>query len=50
MFDDLARFARKRLKARAARRTEYLLDQLPADVQKDIGWKWSPRLRGKHLD
>jgi hypothetical protein len=50
MFNDLARFARNRMKARAARRTEFLLDSLPVDIQKDIGWKWSPRLRGKHID
>lgn len=42
MFNGLARIA----KARAQRRTEVLLDSLPLEVQKDIGWRWSPSRRG----
>jgi hypothetical protein len=41
MFDGLARIA----KLRARRRTELLLDSLPLEVQKDIGWRWSPNRR-----
>lgn len=37
MFDGFARFA----KARAERRTALLLNALPLEVQKDIGWRWS---------
>lgn len=38
MFDGLARMA----KARAERRTAMILNSLPLEVQKDIGWRWSP--------
>ncbi|WP_274628492.1 hypothetical protein [Arvimicrobium flavum] len=38
----LARLA----KARARRRTEMLLETLPPEVQKDIGWRWSPSRSG----
>jgi len=37
MFDGFARFA----KARAERRTAALINALPLEVQKDIGWRWS---------
>ena len=46
MFEGFARFTSTRLKAR---RTAQLLNALPAEVQKDIGWKWSPRLRGNAI-
>ncbi len=46
IFEDMANFARTMRRARARRRTADMLDALPSDVQKDIGWKWSPRLRG----
>ena len=42
MFQRFARFASTRFTTR----TQRLLNSLPAEVQKDIGWKWSPRLRG----
>ncbi|MCB1469406.1 MAG: hypothetical protein M9944_00645 [Rhizobiaceae bacterium] len=38
MFETLSRIA----KARARRRTESMLDRLPLEIQKDIGWRWSP--------
>jgi len=41
MFKSLTRIAR----ARSRRRTELMLDQLPLEVQKDIGWRWSPSRR-----
>lgn len=41
MFESLTRMA----EARARRRTEAMLDQLPLEVQKDIGWRWSPARR-----
>jgi len=46
MFEGFARFASTRIKAR---RTAQLLNSLPTEVQKDIGWKWSPRLRGNAI-
>lgn len=46
MFKGFARFASTQFKARNRRLTAEMLDALPAEVQKDIGWKWSPRLRG----
>ena len=48
MFEGLARFADDQMRARAERRTRMLLDALPENVQKDIGWRWAPRLRGPH--
>ena len=47
IFDDMASFARSMRQARARRHTAEMLDALPRDVQKDIGWKWAPRLRGR---
>lgn len=41
MFRGLARMAR----ARERRRTELLLESLPPEIQKDIGWRWSPNRR-----
>ena len=41
MFESFTRIS----KARARRRTEALLNQLPLEVQKDIGWRWSPNRR-----
>lgn len=41
MFESFARIAR----ARARRRTEMMLDELSLEVQKDIGWRWSPNRR-----
>ena len=41
MFESLTRMAR----TRARRRTERMLDRLPLDIQKDIGWRWSPSRR-----
>lgn len=38
MFDSLARFAAARRKARAEYNTELLLNSLPLEIQKDIGW------------
>lgn len=49
IMDGLARFASAQKQAQARRRTERLLDSLPDSVQKDIGWRWSPRLRGKDV-
>lgn len=46
MFEGFTRFASTRIKAR---RTAQMLNALPAEVQKDIGWKWSPRLRGNAI-
>ena len=43
MFDGMARLAAARLSGRAMRRTARLIEALPAEVQKDIGWRWSPR-------
>ncbi|MEZ5802961.1 MAG: hypothetical protein R3E51_05865 [Rhizobiaceae bacterium] len=41
MFESLMRIAR----TRARRRTEQMLDRLPLEIQKDIGWRWSPSRR-----
>ncbi|MBX3576974.1 MAG: hypothetical protein KF723_07180 [Rhizobiaceae bacterium] len=38
MFDGLARFAAARRKARVEHNTQLLLDSLPLEIQKDIGW------------
>jgi hypothetical protein len=38
MFDGFVRFAAARRKARADRNTEMLLNSLPLEIQKDIGW------------
>jgi hypothetical protein len=38
MFDSFARFAASQRKARAERNTELLLNSLPLEIQKDIGW------------
>lgn len=43
MFDSFARFAASRRKARAERNTELLLNSLPLEIQKDIGWGNGPR-------
>lgn len=48
IFRDLARFAESRFQAHAERRTHMLLNALPEDIQKDIGWRWAPRGRGQH--
>ena len=45
MFNAFALFG-SRSKSGVSRRTAHVLDSLSAEVQKDIGWKWSPRLRG----
>lgn len=41
MFESLTRIVR----TRARRRTEQMLDRLPLEIQKDIGWRWSPSRR-----
>ena len=48
IFDGLMRFAEGQLEARAARRTREMLNALPENIQKDIGWRWAPRTRGQH--
>ena len=53
MFDGLTAFVAAQLQARSERRTAMLIENLPAEVQKDIGWRWSPRgaghARSKHF-
>jgi hypothetical protein len=34
-------------KSRANRRTANIINALPEEVQKDIGWRWSPSRREK---
>jgi hypothetical protein len=41
----LAWIASGHIKARADRRTASIINALPEEVQKDIGWKWSPNRR-----
>lgn len=48
IFEGFARFAEDGKRALAARRTRMLLEALPENVQKDIGWRWAPRTRGQH--
>lgn len=40
-FKALAWIASGQLKARAERRTANIINALPDQVQKDIGWKWT---------
>ncbi|MGD9916133.1 MAG: hypothetical protein AB7S80_18810 [Rhizobiaceae bacterium] len=49
MFDNIARFAASQRRARAERRTARIIEQLPQDVQKDIGWRWTPRGPGRPM-
>jgi len=46
MIDGLTAFVAAQLRARSERRTAALIENLPAEVQKDIGWRWSPRGSG----
>jgi hypothetical protein len=46
MFDGLTAFVAAQIRARSERRTAMLIGNLPAEVQKDIGWRWSPRGSG----
>jgi hypothetical protein len=48
-FKALAWIASGHLKARAERRTTSILNALPDEVQKDIGWKWSPNRRDRSV-
>ena len=43
MIDGLTAFVAAQMRARSERRTAMLIGNLPAEVQKDIGWRWSPR-------
>ena len=43
----LAWIASGHLKARADRRTASIINSLPEEVQKDIGWRWTPNRREK---
>ena len=43
----LAWFASSQMKARADRRTANIINSLPEEIQKDIGWRWSPNRREK---
>jgi hypothetical protein len=43
MIDGLTAFVAAQLRARSERRTAMMIHSLPAEVQKDIGWRWSPR-------
>jgi acetyl esterase/lipase len=47
MFDGLTAFVAAQIRARSERRTAMLIENLPAEVQKDIGWRWSPRGPGR---
>jgi len=38
VFESLARFAAARRMARAQRETQQMLNALPLEIQKDIGW------------
>lgn len=44
-FKALAWIASGHLKALADRRTASIINALPEEVQKDIGWKWTPNRR-----
>lgn len=44
-FKALASFASGHLQARANRRTASIINSLSEEVQKDIGWKWTPNRR-----
>lgn len=48
IIEGLVRFAEGGKRALAARRTRTLLETLPENIQKDIGWRWAPRTRGQH--
>lgn len=43
----LAWIASDHLKSRANRRTANIINSLPEEIQKDIGWRWSPNRREK---
>ncbi len=43
----LAWIASGRNKSRADRRTANIINSLPEEIQKDIGWRWSPNRREK---
>jgi hypothetical protein len=47
MIDGLTAFVAAQLRARSERRTAMLIENLPEEVQKDIGWRWSPRGPGR---
>lgn len=44
-FKALAWIASGQIKARAERRTASIINALPDEVQKDIGWKWTANRR-----
>ncbi|MBX3597345.1 MAG: hypothetical protein KF874_07225 [Rhizobiaceae bacterium] len=43
----LAWIASGRMKSRAERRTADIINALPEEIQKDIGWRWTPTRREK---
>lgn len=43
----LAWIASGHFKSRADRRTASIINALPEEIQKDIGWRWSPTRREK---
>lgn len=43
----LARIASGHFKSRADRRTASIINSLPEEIQKDIGWRWTPSRREK---
>jgi hypothetical protein len=47
MIDGLTAFVAAQIRARSERRTAMLIGNLPEEVQKDIGWRWSPRGPGR---
>jgi hypothetical protein len=43
MFETLARYGAAFKNAREARKSERVLNSLPIEIQKDIGWPVTPR-------
>jgi hypothetical protein len=45
MFETLARYGAAFKNAREARKSERVLNSLPMEIQKDIGWPVTPRAK-----
>ncbi|MER9231098.1 hypothetical protein NKI56_03155 [Mesorhizobium sp. M0622] len=49
MFETLGRYGAAFMKTREARKSLRILNSLPPEIQKDIGWPVSPRSSEKKL-
>ncbi|ESX51802.1 hypothetical protein NKI32_30530 [Mesorhizobium sp. M0761] len=45
VFETIARYGAAIKNAREARKSERVLNRLPMEIQKDIGWPVTPRLK-----